>query len=83
MDKAGVLIDNGYFKRVVTALSAGGLDFEQFSQWVCKKVNAEWYRTYFYDCMPYQSNPPTLEERERTSRMDKFIYSLKSFHALK
>ncbi|MCX6814315.1 MAG: NYN domain-containing protein, partial [Candidatus Aenigmarchaeota archaeon] len=77
MDKAAVLIDNGYFKRVVAALSAEGLDFEQFSQWLCKKVNAEWYRTYFYDCMPYQSNPPTEEERERTSRMDKFIYSLK------
>jgi len=77
MDKAAILIDNGYFKRAMSILGAGGLDFEQFSEWLCKKVNAEWYRTYFYDCMPHQSSPPTLEERERTSKMNRFVYSLK------
>jgi uncharacterized LabA/DUF88 family protein len=33
-------------------------------------------RTYYYDCMPYQSNPPTTAERDRFSKKDKFIYSL-------
>ena len=34
-------------------------------------------RTYYYHCMPFQSDPPTDEERQRFSGMDKFIYSLK------
>ncbi len=28
-------------------------------------------RTYYYHCPPFQSNPPTPEERERFSRADK------------
>jgi uncharacterized LabA/DUF88 family protein len=77
MDKAAVFIDNGYFKRVLKALSAQGLDYNKFSRWICSKINAELYRTYFYDCMPYQSNPATDEERERFSKMEKYVYSLR------
>ena len=27
-------------------------------------------RTYYYDCLPYQSNPPTEEEKQRISRKE-------------
>jgi len=76
MDKAAVFIDNGYFKRVLRATSAQGINLEAFSKWLCSRVNAEWYRTYFYDCMPHQSNPPTDQERQMFSRMNRFIYSI-------
>lgn len=33
-------------------------------------------RTYYYHCMPYQSNPPTKEESERYSSKRKFFYTL-------
>lgn len=36
-------------------------------------MDTERFRTYYYDCMPFQSNPPTSDERERTSKMNKFI----------
>ena len=78
MDKAAVFIDNGYFKQVLASHGTKYLRFDAFSRWVCERINAEWYRTYFYDCMPYQSNPPTQEERERFSRANSFIYSLEN-----
>lgn len=34
-------------------------------------------RTYYYDCMPFQSFPPTPEEAMKYSNADKFIHSLR------
>lgn len=36
----------------------------------------ELYRTYYYHCLPYQSNPPTQDEARRFSRTQKFFYSI-------
>lgn len=33
-------------------------------------------RSYYYDCEPYQSDPPSPEERERFSRTQRFHYAL-------
>ncbi len=33
-------------------------------------------RSYYYNCEPYQSNPPTTEERERFGRAQRFYYAL-------
>ena len=33
-------------------------------------------RSYYYDCEPYQSNPPTAEEKERFGRAQRFHYAL-------
>jgi uncharacterized LabA/DUF88 family protein len=33
-------------------------------------------RTYYYNCLPYQSNPPTHEERERFSKAQSFMRAL-------
>ncbi|MFQ6052342.1 MAG: NYN domain-containing protein [Candidatus Hydrothermarchaeota archaeon] len=77
MDKAAVFIDGGYFSYVLKAFGEPKIDFEAFSNKLCENANAERFRTYYYDCMPYQSSPPTEEEKERYSRMDRFIISLK------
>ena len=38
--------------------------------------NREILRTYFYDCLPYQSAPPTADEANRFSKKQRFFHSL-------
>lgn len=35
-------------------------------------------RSYYYDCPPYQSASPTLEERQRFGGHQKFVYALEN-----
>jgi len=76
MDKASVFIDGGYLARVLKdEYGEAAIDFGVLSEKLCK--GCERLRTYYYTCMPYQSSPPSSEERARYAAMDKFIYSLK------
>lgn len=76
MDKAAVFIDGGYLARVLEKDFGGiRIDLESFSNKLCE--GAERLRTYYYFCMPYQSNPPTKEEKERYSAADRFVHALK------
>lgn len=73
--RAAVFIDNGYFSKVLKKdHDEARVDFGKFSDNICK--GCERFRTYFYDCPPYQSAIPTLDERQRTAEADKFHYSL-------
>ena len=76
MDKAAVFIDAGYFSKVLDALSRPRIDFSKFSDVLCTRANAERLRTYYYDCMPYQSSEATESERKRFAAKDKFIARL-------
>ncbi|QVV90545.1 NYN domain-containing protein [Methanospirillum sp. J.3.6.1-F.2.7.3] len=70
--RSAVFIDGAYLIKLLESdFSGARIDLEKVSDQVC--LDSERFRTYYYDCMPYQSNPPTEEERERTSRMNKFI----------
>lgn len=76
MDRAAVFLDGGYFMKVLkVAFREPDLDYEKFSDGICE--GDERLRTYYYDCMPYQSDPPTEEEKTRYSAKDKFIYNIK------
>ncbi|QSZ67498.1 NYN domain-containing protein [Methanofollis aquaemaris] len=66
--RAAVFIDNGYLSKV--SPEGTKIDFEKFSDEACE--GRERLRTYFYDCMPYQSDPPTEEERRRYAQYCKF-----------
>lgn len=71
-----VFIDGAYLAKVLKSeFGETHIDFEKFSNLLCKE--AERLRTYYYNCMPYQSSPPTPEERKRYSAMDKFIYTIR------
>jgi len=37
----------------------------------------ELLRTYYYHCLPYQSNPPTDEEKRRYARKHRFVTALR------
>jgi len=76
MDKVAVFIDGGYLANILkNQFGEARIDFGAFSDKLCG--NAERLRTYYYTCMPYQSNPPTEEESKRYAAADRFIYSLK------
>jgi len=74
-DRATVFIDGGYFDKALAGLGRLRVDYQKFSDKVCE--GTERLRTYYYHCMPYQSNPPTEDERIRYSSMDRFLYTLR------
>lgn len=51
------------------------MDFLKLSERLCSET--ERLRTYYYNCMPYQSDPPTQEERERYSKAHRFLFTLR------
>jgi uncharacterized LabA/DUF88 family protein len=50
------------------------IDFAKLIEFMA--AGNELLRTYYYNCMPYQSNPPTQEESERYGRARRFIDAL-------
>jgi uncharacterized LabA/DUF88 family protein len=74
-DKAAVFIDGGYFKKVTQEL-VGPLkvDIAKFSDLLCGNLERVW--TFYYDCPPFQSDPPTEDEKRRKAGFDKFAYRL-------
>ena len=74
-DKAAVFIDNGYFSKVlIRDFNGPKIDYRKFSDALCERC--ERFRTYVYDCSPYQSPIPTESERRRKQDADRFHYSL-------
>lgn len=74
-DKIALFVDGGYLDKVLQdEFSYARIDYEKLSKWMSNGV--EIFRTYYYSCLPYQSDPPTKEESERFSGKQKFHYSL-------
>ncbi len=76
--KVGIFIDAGYFDKVCLELGFNA-DFGKLSDKIGSLLNSEIYRTYYYDCLPYQGSPPTKKEREMVSKKQRFFYSLNLF----
>ena len=76
MEYIGIFIDGAYLQKISTQIPASNckIDMEKLVLWVAGDLPIR--RVYYYDCMPYQSNPPTAEERERVSRKQKFLQAL-------
>jgi uncharacterized LabA/DUF88 family protein len=74
-EKGTVFIDGGYFDNVLKNLGKLSIDFEALANMLCN--NCERLRTYYYSCMPYQSNPPTDDEKNRYANADKFLYNIR------
>lgn len=76
MGKVAVFIDGGYFKAILKSnFKEPDIDFVKLSEKVVKPDSR--FRTYYYYCMPYQSNPPTTDERRRYADTLRFINALK------
>jgi uncharacterized LabA/DUF88 family protein len=72
---AAVFLDGAYLEKVLTreyqqpSIDLGKLAKEMASP-------DELLRAYYYHCLPYQSNPPTEEERLRYAARHRFITAL-------
>lgn len=74
-DKVAVFIDNGYLAKVLKLdFGQPRLNYAAFSDMLCG--NSERFRTYVYDCPPYQSPDPTDSEKKRKSDSDRFFNAL-------
>lgn len=74
-EKVAVFIDGDYFMRGLASLGFRKCRLETFIKPMV--ANHRLLRVYYYDCPPYQSNPPTAEERGRFSRKERFFTALK------
>ena len=75
-NRAAVFIDGAYLTKILDVdFGKPKIDLAKFSDLLCGDY--ERLRTYYYNCMPYQSCPPTEEERRRFASMDKFVYTLR------
>lgn len=70
-----VLIDNGYLSAILRdEFGSARIDYLQLSELLCKGYSR--LRTYIYDCLPYQANPPTPEQQTLYAGKVKFFNAL-------
>jgi|ADKI01.1.fsa_nt_gi hypothetical protein len=72
MTRVAIFIDGGYFRAYLRQIGEPKIDFLKLSQKLSKPDDL--FRTYYYNCMPYQSNPPTQTERRMYADADRFIF---------
>ncbi|MHA1423914.1 MAG: NYN domain-containing protein [Candidatus Thorarchaeota archaeon] len=76
MGRVAVLIDNGFLAKILkNCYNQPRIDYEKLTNYVCG--DRDLLRAYLYDCMPYQSNPPTQDEKNRYSSANKFFSYLR------
>ena len=70
--KVGIFIDGGYLQRILKdVFGEPSIDHKQLSEEMARGKDI--LRTYYYDCLPYQGNPPSQEESRRVSAKQKFF----------
>ena len=76
MGACAVYIDGGYVDKVLQIQHPGArISYEKLSLAMARPN--ELLRAYYYHCLPYQSNPPTAEEKTRYAAKHRFITALK------
>lgn len=76
LGRAVVLIDNGYLSAILRdEFAETRVDYLRLSEIVCTGYHR--LRTYVYDCLPYQSNPPTTEQKELYAGKIRFFNALR------
>jgi uncharacterized LabA/DUF88 family protein len=75
MDRCAIFIDGAYVDKLFQN-HLGGLrvDLGKFAQHM--SAGADLLRTYYYHCLPYQSSPPTSDEKQRFSSAEKYMAAL-------
>lgn len=74
--KCAIFIDGGYLIKCLKKEFGGAkIDFDKFSGYIARDTKI--LRTYFYNCLPFQSDPVTPEESKMFANVQKFHYELK------
>lgn len=75
--RIATFIDGAYLDATARNECGGvKIDYAKLAQKLAGGV--EILRTYYYNCLPYQRNPPTAEESLRFSQAQKFHAALRS-----
>jgi uncharacterized LabA/DUF88 family protein len=75
VEQCAIFIDGGYFAKVTEQyFNRPRIDFQLLSD--ALSGSAQRLRTYYYDCMPYQGNPPTQTEKDRYGAKAKFFHAV-------
>ena len=74
MERTCVFLDGGYLDHIIKDADKK-IDYLQFAQKLCE--GSDFIRAYYYHCLPYQSDPPTDEEKRRFSKTSAFFDRLK------
>ena len=76
-DRCAIFIDGGYLEKL-TKNEFGGAktDFSKLSQEIAVHEKCDILRSYYYNCLPYQGNPPSTQEKERFSKRQKFYSAI-------
>ena len=73
--KVAIFIDGGYIEKIMQQeYPSLKIDYSKLSNVLSR--NKEILRSYYYNCLPYQSNPPTPEEKERFAKRQRFYTML-------
>lgn len=75
MSRIAIFMDGAYLQFVLREeFASPKIDFRLLSQKVAD--GRDILRTYYYDCLPYQSPTPTKEENERFGKKQRFFAAL-------
>jgi len=75
MDRCAIFIDGAYVDKLFQHHLGGvKVDHGKLSQHI--SAGCDLLRTYYYHCLPYQSSPPTPEERQRFSGAERYMSAL-------
>lgn len=75
MDRIAIFIDGGYLDHILKdEFNLPRVDYQKLSEKIAGTL--EILRTYYYNCLPYQSPSPTLEENERFGKKQSFYKAL-------
>jgi len=83
MARLAIFIDGGYIAKLAEQEFKVWGDFERFSEAIRAQIGLktleplDLVRTYYYDCLPYQSAHPTPEESQRYGAKRGFFAALK------
>jgi len=78
-NRCAIFIDGAYVEKILkNEFDEIRIDFEKLSQEMAKGVPV--LRTYYYNCMPFQDDPPTAYQREMYAKRDSFIARLQKLN---
>lgn len=82
MAKLAIFLDGGYTSHLAEHHFHTWVDFGKMSDIIHTSIRSrteeplDLLRTYYYDCLPHQSNSPTEEDRKRLLSKQRFFYAL-------
>lgn len=75
MGKVAIFLDGGYVEKVFKyGFGSPKIDFKKLAEEMSKPD--ELLRTYYYNCLPYKSDPPTAAENDWYAKAHRFITAL-------